>query len=347
LHLDYETRSVAELGPRGAYIYANHPTTDIWMACYAFGDEDVRTWYPYEPCPEDVREHIESGGAVWGHNVAFELLITRFITAPRYGWPVIKAEQSRCTMVNAYSMGLPGSLENAATVVGLAEVKDMAGNKLMRQMSRPKSIRDNGMPVWEDSAEKIGRLAQYCRQDVRTERELSKRLVRISAAEHRLWVLDQKINDRGFAVDIEAATCAREIVRAEALRLDDAMRELTENAVASCKAVGQLKTWIQKRGVKCESLTKADVVELLAGELSPVVRQALTYRQEAAKTSTAKLDAMVNRRSEDGRIRHTLQFYGAPATGRWAGRGIQIHNFPRPKMAQADIEFVLERMGQC
>ncbi len=142
------------------------------------------------------------------HNAPFELAIWNHICVPRYGWPPLRPEQTRCTMAMAYAMALPGSLENASAALGLTQQKDMAGHRLMMQMSRPRAIEPDGTVVWWDDFDKQMQLAEYCKQDVRTEQALCKRLLQLSESEQRIWELDYKINQRGIYIDRTAVTTA-------------------------------------------------------------------------------------------------------------------------------------------
>jgi DNA polymerase len=283
--------------------------------------------------------HVEAGGIVVAHNAAFELAIWNNVMVPRYGWPVLRPEQVRCTMAMAYAMSLPGSLDAAAAAVGLDYRKDQAGYRLMLQMCKPKA---DGS--WREDDESKQRLYAYCRQDVEVERELEKRMMQLSASEQRVWALDHTINNRGIAIDIAAVRAAIAVVEAEQTRLNADMRSMTQGAVSACTQNKALLEWVQAQGVDIGGVAKADVLDALAGEDLPCsVREALRLRQEAAKSSTAKLKAMLECVSADGRVRNTLQYHGA-GTGRWAGRKIQVQNFPRPKIKQYAVEDVLHQL---
>ena len=154
--------------------------------------------------------------------------------------------------------------------------------------------------------------------DVEVERALYKRLMPLSDNEQALWVLDQQINQRGIYVDQRAIKNAIALVQAEQDRLNLAMRKVTGNFVGFCTEVKRLTDWVRLQGVPVDGLAKADVLDALADQSIPgPVREALLLRQEAGKSSTAKLNAMLQRVSADGRIRGTLQYHGAaPADGR-------------------------------
>lgn len=345
LHLDWETRSTCDLKLCGLHVYAQDPTTDIWFASYAFDDGPAENWYPGEPVPQRIIDYVENDGEVWAHNAPFEFEINNKIAMPRYGWPVLLFHQMVCTSVMAYAMSLPGSLDDASAAVGISQKKDMAGHRLMLQMCKPRSVTESGAITWWDDLDRVVRLADYGRQDVEVERELGKRLMRISKQEHELWVLDQEINSRGMQVDVPAVTRAMKLVEMEQTRLDSEMRKATGNQVATCTANVQLKTWLESQGVVLSGVAKSDVTELLNDSNLPVqCKKPLLLRREAAKSSTAKLQAMLYGASRDGRIRGCFQFHGS-GTGRWAGRRIQLHNMPRPMLAQSEIDKVFELLS--
>jgi DNA polymerase len=356
LHLDFETRSAADLKAVGLAKYAEDPSTDVMCIAFAFDDEPVQLLETPSVLPQRVTDHVVGGGLVYAHNAAFERAIWEHVGGG-YGWVDIKPEQMRCTMAMAYAMGLPGSLDGAAAALGIEQRKDAKGARVMLQLAKPRKVVEHTPEhdgatgwiehVWWDDPAKLQILYDYCKQDVEVERALHKRMMELSPDEQSLWLLDQHINARGIQVDREAIDAAIELVTAEKARLDQAMREITGNVVAGCTDVAQLTNWLRYRGVSLPGVAKADVVALLDGDLPDDCRTALKLRQEAAKSSTAKLTAMRDRAGSDGRMRGLFQYHGA-ATGRWAGRGPQPHNFPRPAILhdQADIEDVIAHFGE-
>lgn len=338
LHIDFESRSTLDLKAYGLHNYSVHPTTDVWCMAWAIDDGPVQLWTPAIG-NKDLHEfivYVDRGGIVKAHNAAFELAIWNEIMVPRYGWPVLKPGQMRCTMAMAYAMGLPGALDNAAAALGLDHQKDQAGHRLMLQMARPRAFIDHGpsmekCPQWWDEPEKLERLYAYCKQDVEVERELDKRLMPLSPAEQEMWVLDYYINQRGLAVDLPAIDAAIKVVESEAERLNGSMRRATDNFVGFTTETARLTEWVRLQGVDVPGVAKADVLDALADQHLPdAVRAALLIRQEAGKSSTAKLKKMRALVSSDGRVRNTKQYHAAH-TGRWGGRGIQPDNMPRPR----------------
>lgn len=350
LHIDFETCSEADLPSVGLDNYAKHPSTGVHCMGFAFGDDEVSLIADMGSALTDCRElfaHVESGGEVVAHNAPFELAVWNSVCVPKYGWPSLKPEQMRCTMAQCYAMGLPASLEKAAVAIGIEETKDVAGSRIMMQLARPKH--DGSLWVFTDNPDKFNRLYDYCRQDVEVERQLDKRLTQLSEREREVWLLDRRINARGVRVDINAINQAIWLVNAEKQRLDGEMLWVTDGAVARCTEAQALVKWARGQGVAIDSVSKSDILDALNSEtaLPKNVREALNIRREAAKSSTAKLAAMRDRACRvTHRVRDSFQYHGA-TTGRWAHRGVQPGNLPRPRpdIKQDHIEDILKNLG--
>jgi len=352
-HLDFETRSAADLRKVGLFIYAKHPSTRVWCCAYAFGDEDPEIWLSGEPCPPRLKKHIEDGGIIVCHNAQFERQIFIEIMGPQHGWPVPELEQFRCTMAMSYAMSLPGSLEGAGAAVNLPIQKDVAGGKVMKKMAKPRArfgctgcggsgIRADErcakcqgtgeIYTWWDSAENKMILYDYCSNDVLTERELEKRVLPLSPFEQKVWFLDQEINERGVYIDQDLCMQADAIVARAQSKLDTEMQFVTEGAVDSCSAASALLKWLNANGVPAPNLKRETIDEMLGGwDLPERCRRAIELRSDGSKTSTAKIKKMLLMRAEDGRMRGNLQYHGA-GPGRWAARGAQLQNLKRPKI---------------
>lgn len=354
LHLDWESKSALDLREAGLHRYARHVTTDIWLGAYAFGEEEPDLWWPGHPCPPRIVEHVKAGGRVIAWNAPFEIEMWNEIATKRYGWPELDVQNVYCAMAMAYSMALPGALEDAALALGLPMLKDVQGRSLMLRYARPWRTE----PLrWMDEcpeftvggqkytgAEGLQRLGEYSKQDVRVERELHKRLVPLSDTERRVWLLDYKINQRGVAIDVPAARAAVRMAERVKEQCNLELAKVTGGAVQAVSAVGALKEWMASRGVVVDSLAKQALADLLEGYGQPVpedVHRALTLRQEAGKASTAKFDVMLNCAGEDGRLRQMYQYHGA-STGRWAGRKVQTHNLPRDMPPAEAVEQIMD-----
>lgn len=329
LSIDFETRSTVDLRETGVYPYAAHPDTEVWCMAWAFGDEEpVQLWIPGQDLPPRIRDHIERDGVIKAWNAQFERTIWREIMVPRHGAVPVKDEQWVCTMAEARAMGLPGSLDQCAQVLRVAQQKDVEGYGLMMRLTRPRAVKD-GRPIWWDNAEgKLDRLYAYCKQDVRTERAIGKCLRPLPAQERELYLLDQTINDRGVQLDLELIEAAADLAAEGEARANAALAELTGGAVKSVKNNGDLRRFLNEQGLGVDSVSKPVVAELLSSDLDPTVRQVLQLRADAGRTSVAKLHSMLAVAGADGRARGLLQYHGA-STGRWSGRLIQPQNFPR------------------
>lgn len=343
LHIDVETRSALDLQASNAYCYFDHETTDLWCAAYAFGSTEPKLWFPGQPCPPAIVEHVEAGGLVYAWNAQFERLAWRRLLGPKYGWPVPKLEQYRCVMAQSYAMALPGKLEHAAIVLGLSQMKDDLGYRLMMKMCRPQQPKKNEKPglYWHDDPADLIRLGQYCQQDVRTEVAIFERLLPLNETEQQTWFLDQRINDRGVYIDADLCNAANKIVDQTTKKLNQELTRITDYEVRALSNTAEIIRFVRKHGIDADSVAKDQVIDLLIrDDLPPVVRRVLEIRQEGAKTSTAKINAMLARRQADSRMRGNLQYHGA-STGRFSARGAQLQNLPRPSM-KGDLSQVID-----
>ncbi len=353
LHIDFETRSELDLKEVGLHRYARHPSTDVWCMAYAFGDDEPVIWTPGMSLPMGMTVRVHEGAAVAAWNVAFELEIWNEILVKRYGFPALKPEQAHCTMAQSYAMGLPGALDDASYATGVQLQKDKEGHALMLRMCRPRSKAGVTPVVWWNEPEKLQRLYDYCKQDVRVERAVGQRLMPLSAKERRVFLLDYKINQRGVQLDMESVRGAIAMAEQVKAACDAEMSVITGGAVTSVTAVIAMKEWMAAQGVETKSIAKQAIVDLLnqGSDVAPddtlpaPVRKALLLRQEAGKASAAKFDVMQDRAGEDGRLRGSYQYHGA-ASGRWAARGVQVHNLPRNMPKPETVEQILALVRQ-
>jgi DNA polymerase len=223
LHRDVETRSTLRLADAGAWRYAIDPSTAVLCIGYAIDDAPVQIWTPVLPIPEEF--HAAARDPNWvvvAHNDQFETAIEERLLGPRYGWPLVPITRHRCTMATALANALPAALDAAAEAFDLQTRKDTEGHRLMQQMSRPRRARKGEDPNaihWHDDPARRARLHEYCRRDVEVERQLFRRLPPLSEAEQTLWILDQGINRRGFAIDLKLAEAAQRMCARRRRRL--------------------------------------------------------------------------------------------------------------------------------
>lgn len=337
-YLDFESRSAAPLPRTGADKYAADASTDILCTGFAFGDEPVRltTW---EELDTDLRYHVKNGGLVVAHNAAFEYVIWNAV-GKRYGWPQLKITQMDCTMVRAQAMGLPAALGRCAAAMGIQQQKDLKGQRIMMKLSQP--MAKGG---WHEKPEDFEKLYNYCMQDVEVERQIDKRLLSLTQKERKLWFLDQRVNRRGVQADVRSAHTAMKIAAQEMVRLNAELDEVSNHEISTYNAHVQVKKYLLSRGIQTKGVAKDDVSLLLSrNDLPSDVRRVLQIRQEAAKSSTAKLRSLVDGACADQRVRGLYQFHGA-TTGRWSGRRLQTQNFPRPTIKQRRIDEVFHLLN--
>jgi DNA polymerase len=319
---DFETKSCADLQKVGAWVYSEHPSTDVVCACWAIGQGEIQSWWPGKGgMPRDLKDAIERGELVEAHNVAFERSIWMNVTAPRYGWVLPAPEQWRDTMAVASYYGLPAKLNSLSAVLGFPG-KNSEGGRLITRYSKlhlPTS-------KTEIPPEDFNKFIEYCKQDVRIERLISNLLGDLPERELPHFLLNQKVNLRGLRLDYEGIEKAIGIVDARAEKLNKMFRAITGlNATQRDKAL----QWFNANGLKLDNL-RADYLEELLEEGLPKskARDALELRLRINKASTKKLNAMARQCGSDGIARFQSRYHGAQ-TGRETGTGIQPLNLSR------------------
>ena len=305
---------------------------------WAFDDEPVGLWVPQDKPPERILDHINEHGELRAFNAQFERVMWQYILSPRYGFPLPELDQWYDTAADAAALALPRGLDKAARVLGLDVEKDMAGHRLMMQMSKPRKPPkdDPDLLWWWDDEERRERLYAYCKQDVEVERAIGKRIRKLSDHEREVYLLDQKMNDRGVMIDMPLVLAAQEIVKEGTTRANAELNELTGGDVSAVTKVNDLTRWLQHRGVDTDNVKKDTLRDLLDTEIPDDVRRAIEVRASTGKTSTAKLKAMVHATCEDDRARGLLLYHGA-GPGRWSGKLIQPQNFPRPTVKNVEM----------
>lgn len=348
LFIDLETRSPVDIKTSGAYKYAEQ--SEILLFGYAYDDGPVsfisfREGTPFiDLMPQSLVSDLTDPGVLKiAHNAPFE----RANIYEALGVPC-DPEQWFCTAVLCASAGYPLSLENAGEALNLFTKKDLAGSDLIKYFCIPcKPTKANGGRTWnlpEHDLVKWESFIDYLITDVEVCRLIYKELswVEITETERKLWILDQHINDRGVKVDIELAKKAIELNNIFMESMKNEAKELT--GLENPSSVKQLGAWIAEReGIAIKSLDKDHVSKLLKTVKDPIVKRVLIIRQETAKSSNKKYEAMINAASDrDHRIRGLLQFCGANRTHRWAGRLLQIQNLPRISLKNADLDICRE-----
>ena len=343
LSLDLETFSDVDLSKCGVYKYVSSPAFEILLFGFSVngGDVQVVDLACGEEIPADILAALEDENVMkWAYNAQFErICLSRFL-----GFPVgsyLDPSSWHCSMVWAATLGLPMSLENVGAVLGLEKQKLTEGKDLIRYFCVPcKPTKANGgrvrnMP--EHDMEKWQRFKAYNLRDVEAEMQIQQRLAKFPVSDF-VWEeyhQDQEINDRGIGVDMDMVRQAIAMDGRSKAELSAAMKELTE--LDNPNSVQQMKQWLAKNGLETDSLDKKAVAGLLK-EVPEPLKTVLELRQQLAKSSVKKYQAMENAVCADSRAHGMFKFYGANRTGRYSGKIIQLQNLPQnhiPDLAQA------------
>lgn len=342
INLDFESRSACDIKKHGAWVYSEHPTTDALMLAVRADGAGVGYWANTELTglkgtltKEQVFDMVHNADEIHAFNASFERAIWENVCHKRYGWPALPIHKLRCSMAQCAYHSLPMGLDAAAAALGLGG-KDKDGYKLMLKLSKPRKVHPDGSITWWGDEAMFARLADYCMQDVIAEHAISEALYPLPDSELAIWQLDQEINARGILADVASCRTAIGMIEADEARSLERFRALTHGSVASPKQVAAFLKWLHSHGCVLPGLTKADVAAGLGVDIRPEVREALQIRQKLGLSSVSKFQAILDRVSNDGRLRGAFAYHGC-GTGRWAGRGVQLQNLPRKSYHPADI----------
>ena len=338
LSIDIETYSDQPLPKTGVYRYVESPLFEILLFSYSVdgGPVMVVDLACGETIPQDILSALEDESVIkWAFNASFErICLSRYLGYPTGNY--IDPCSWRCSMIWAATMGLPLSLEGVGTVLGLEKQKMTEGKELIKYFCQPCApTKSNGQRTRNLPAhapDKWLNFKKYNVRDVEVEMAIQDRLAKFPVPES-VWNEyhhDQEINDRGVALDMELVKQAIALDARSRSELTTAMKELT--ALENPNSVQQMKLWLADNGLETDTLGKKAVAEMLK-TASPEMRRVLTLRQQLAKSSVKKYQAMETAVCADGRARGMFQFYGANRTGRWAGRIIQMQNLPQHHLA--------------
>lgn len=366
LSLDLETYSDLNLAKCGVYKYAESPAFEILLFGYAVdgGPVQVVDLAQGESIPEEILDALTDDTVTkWAFNANFErVCLSRHLTdlgrslGPFHDQHPLSQECARflnpagwkCSMVWSAYLGLPLSLEGVGAVLNLDYQKMKEGRELIRYFCVPcKETKTNGgrtRNLPQHALDKWNLFKSYNKRDVEVEMTIQQRLQKYPVPE-KVWEeyhLDQEINDRGIAIDLELA---RQAVALDAQSRESLMAALKERTgLENPTSVIQMLGWLEQHGMKTDSLGKKNVQELLKTAQEPL-RSVLLLRQKLAKSSVKKYQAMEMTACKDGRARGMFQFYGANRTGRFAGRHIQLQNLPQNHLPDLSETRELVRQG--
>ena len=358
LSLDLETYSSVDLGKSSVYRYVESPDFDILLLGYSAdgGEVQVVDLAQGEQIPTEVIDALtDECVCKWAFNAQFErVCLSQWLR--RNGYPLRNEHYAapddpcmaylnpagwHCTMVWSAYLGLPLSLKDVGAALGLDKQKLTEGRELIRYFCVPGKDATRRMPA--SAPEKWATFRAYNLRDVETEMAIQERLRKYPVPEE-VWSqyhLDQQINDRGIGVDRTLVRGAIGIDKRSREELTARLQELT--MLDNPNSVQQMKDWLAANGLQTDTLGKKQVAELLKTAPEPL-KSVLVLRQQLAKSSVKKYQAMENAVCADGRVRGCFQFYGA-RTGRWAGRNIQLQNLPQNRMPDLEQARSLVRAG--
>ena len=343
LSIDIETYSDIPLQKTGVYRYSGSPNFEILLFGYSIdsGLVQVVDLTCGEHIPKEVLAALEDDSVIkWAFNAAFE----RVCLSRYFGYPTgeyLDPESWHCSMVWAATMGLPLSLEGVGAVLGLEKQKLTEGKELIKYFCQPcLPTKANGQRTRNrpfHAPDKWELFKRYNARDVEAEMGIQQKLSKFPVPP-QVWEeydIDQEINDRGVRIDMELVEQAIDMDARSRQELTDAMKHMT--ALENPNSVQQMKQWLSDNGVETDSLGKKVVAELLK-TAPPELAEVLTLRQQLAKSSVRKYQAMEKTVCSDSRARGMFMFYGANRTGRFSGRNIQLQNLPQnhlPDLAEA------------
>ncbi len=330
VRLDFETGSEAKLGKKdsvGAWRYAEHPTTFIHSLKYKIDGDRIKLWLPGHPFPQELIDAAQNPEAVFvAFNAAFEKAIWYFQLTVKLSIPY--PTRWRCTMAACGYRGLPQDLDAVGDALALPVQKDKRGTYLINRLCKRHKPSKKWPTGWVEDPDLFNELYDYNETDVEAEQMVDVTIGELPAAEYQVWLLDQKINERGILVDrvaLDAAKGVVESITAEWLR---ELKDIVAGAFEDTNQVAACVEWCGKQGVALPDLTADTVEEFLAKSSVPAhVKRVLRIRQATSKSSVSKLEAIERCIMEDGRIRGQTRYYGSK-TGRWAGMLSQPQNMP-------------------
>ena len=364
ISIDIETYSDRDLKKCGVYKYAESPNAELLLFGYSInnGPVTVIDVAQGEEVPEYILKALTDDNIIkWAYNASFErifLSVWLKRNYPQYFVSYSIDEDTvsnyldpsawRCSLVWGAVMGLPLSLKGIGAVLKLDEQKMSEGSDLIRYFCVPcKPTKSNGgrtRNLPEHAQDKWATFVAYNRRDVEVELSIKEKLKNFPVPEF-LWDeyhLDQEINDRGIGVDMKLVTNAITFDERSKGTISSQMKDMTD--LENPNSVVQMKAWLAENGMETETLCKKAVAELMKNAPESLA-QVLALRQQLAKSSVKKYQAMENAVCDDGRVRGMFQFYGANRTGRWAGRIVQLQNLPQNHMGDLAEARELVRQG--
>ncbi|WP_436802026.1 DNA polymerase [Streptococcus dysgalactiae] len=349
LSIDLETYSSVNISKAGVYRYSQSDDFEILLFAYSVdgGPVKVVDFANDEVLPKEIHDALLDDKVIkTAFNAAFErVCLSRYLGLNGF----LNPKAWRCTMVWAATLGLPLSLEGVGTVLGLDRQKLSEGKNLIRyfcvhcQPTKVNGGRTRNLPINEP--DKWSAFKSYNVRDVEVELSIQDKLSRFPVSQD-IWEdywLDQEINDRGIALDLEMVTHALALDKRSKMAISSGLKDIT--GLENPNSVLQMREWLIGQGLEVESLGKDAVAQLVNSTDNEKLKQVLLLRQQLAKSSVKKYQAMANVACKENRAHGMFQFYGANRTGRFAGRLIQLQNLPQNHMSDLGHARALVKSG--
>ena len=356
LSVDIETYCDVDLRKTGVYRYAEDESFEILLIAVSINNTPVIVYdLTKDKLPNLILQALIDDTVIkWAFNATFErICLSNWI---KKHYPTLLNENFlspkswRCSMIWSAYLGLPLSLEGVGTVLKLREQKLKVGSELIRYFClpcKPTKVNSGRTRNYENHApEKWKNFIEYNKRDVEVELAIKKRLQNFPVPDF-VWDeyhFDQNINDYGIGVDVDFVQSAIKIDAESKAKIQEELKALT--GLENPNSVLQMIGWLREHNIETDSLDKKTVNNLLH-KVDEKNARVLKLRQQAAKSSVSKYQAMMNCVCKDGRVRGMFQFYGANRTGRWAGRLVQLQNLPQNYLKDLNEARILFQSGDC
>lgn len=351
-YADTETASECDLKKCGTAVYAAHPSTRIQLFSYSIGESDkVVLWSKEEgePMPKDLKEGLDDPNVIFTfHNAYFDRSVIR--ADLKIDMPI---KRYRCSMAQALSHSLPGSLDKLGDVLGVREDAKKAkdGKYLVQLFCKPRKQKDGTLKwaTYKTHPVEWARYKEYCKQDTLAMKAIIKRMPAINyprSPELEYWFMDQFINDYGMMVDLDLARAAMASVATEQTILAAKTKKMTKGEVESAtQRDALLQHMLREFDIEIPNMQKGTLERLLDDPDTPeALRDLIDVRLSASTSSTAKYKKLLEATNADGRLRGTMQYCGASRTGRSGGKIYNPLNLPKPTIKHEDIILGIEAL---
>lgn len=352
--IDGELRSPVDIKTAGGYRYVSDPHTEVMCLRYRLPwhkEGEMGHWnmaHPRvgieaTPPPQDLFDFVADGGFVEAHNAGFERGWWDHIAVPRMGWPAIPFSSWMCSAAKASAHALPRDLDSGCRIINKRHFKDPEGSRLIRLLCSPV----NSSPPYEyhEDAAEIRRFWDYCGTDVLSEEEFSEAIPDLSDFEREVWLATEEMNARGIRIDRAMCLAASDLIRQELGELNERLRRLCHDPLATAKdrverasQKDRIKKWLKRE-------ERLELPNMQAGTLDAVIAKGHMSKRAKAVLETLRLiggsasnkyDKALAMMDAEDRVRDILMYSGAERTGRFAGKGLQVHNFKRGGIKDMD-----------